>query len=145
MNVAGFCGYLNFVVVVVITIKFCRSLLCMSCEQRRKTLRSYISLEEPRTKDTMEDFLKQMVAIEQSRVDRDDKRVEKEAIARKQDKAQMAEQCETDKRMMAEQHDQFMQLLQEVQIPHKRNPPPPPAHRLHIKFFARNQTIWQLT
>ena len=44
----------------------------------------------------MEDFLKQMVAIEQSRVDREDKRVEKEAIARKQDMAQMAEQRETD-------------------------------------------------
>ena len=57
----------------------------MSCEQRRKTLRSNISLEEPRTKDTMEDFLKQMVAIEQSRVDREDKRLEKEAIALKQD------------------------------------------------------------
>ena len=68
----------------------------------------------------MEDFLKQMVAIDQSRVDREDKRVEKEAIARKQDKAQMAEQRETDKRMMAEQHDRFMQLLQEVQIPHER-------------------------
>ena len=67
----------------------------MSCEQRRKTLRSYISLEESRTKDTMEDLLKQMVAIEQSRVDREDKRVENEAIARKQDKAQMAEQRET--------------------------------------------------
>ena len=105
----------------------------MFCEQRRKTLRRYISLEEPRTKDTMEDFLKQMVAIEQSRVDREDKRVEKEANARKQDKAQMAEQRETDKRMMAEQHDRFMQLLQEVQIPHERNPPPPPAPRLHIK------------
>ena len=105
----------------------------MSCEQRQKTLRSYISLEEPRTKDTMEDFLKQMVAIEQSRVDREDKRVEKEAIARKQDKAQMAEQRETDKRMMAEQHDQFMQLLQEVQIPHERNPPSP---RLHIQKFC---------
>ena len=63
----------------------------MSCEQRRKTLRSYISSEEPRTKDTMEDFLKQMVAIELSQVDREDKRVEKEAIARKQNKAQMAE------------------------------------------------------
>ena len=108
----------------------------MSCEQRRKTLRSYISLEEPRTKVTMEDFLKQMVAIEQSRVDREDKRVEKEAIARKQDKAQMVEQRETDKRMMAEQHDRFMQLLQEVQIPHERNPPPPPAPCLHIQKFC---------
>ena len=57
----------------------------LACCVRRKTLRSNISLEEPRTKDTMEDFLKQMVAIEQSRVDREDKRVEKEAIARKQD------------------------------------------------------------
>ena len=28
----------------------------------------------------------------------------------------MAEKRETDKRMMAEQHDRFMQLLQEVQI-----------------------------
>ena len=65
-----------------------------------------------------------MGAVEQSRVDREDKRVENEAIARKQDKAQMAEQRETDKRtmaeqretdkrMMAEQHDWFMQLLQE--------------------------------
>ena len=53
-------------------------------------LRSYISSDEPRTKDTIKDFLKQMVAIEQSRVDREDKRVEKEAIARKQDKVQMA-------------------------------------------------------
>ena len=52
----------------------------MSCEQRRKTLQSYISLEEPRTKDTMEDFLKQMEAIEQSRVDREDKRVEKKLL-----------------------------------------------------------------
>ena len=108
----------------------------MSCEQRRKTLRSYISLEEPRTKDTMEDFLKQMVAIEQSRVDRDDKRVEKEAITRKQDKAQMAEQRETDKQMMAEQHDRFMQLLQEVQIPHERNLPTPTTPRLHIQKFC---------
>ena len=108
----------------------------MSCEQRRKTLRSYISSEEPRTKDTMEDFLKQMVAIEQSRVDREDKRVEKEAIARKHDKAQIAEQRETDKRMMAEQHDRFMQLLQEVQIPHERNLPLPPAPRLHIQKFC---------
>ena len=89
----------------------------MSCEQRRKTLRSYVSSEEPRTKDTMEDFLKQMVPIEQSRVDREDKRLEKESI--KQDEAQMAEQRETDKRLMAEQHDRFMQLLQEVQIPHE--------------------------
>ena len=87
--------------VAVIAVKCCLSLLCMSCEQRRKSLRSYISLEEPRTKDTMEDFLKQMVAIEQSQVDREDKRVEKEANARKQDKAQMAEQRETDKRKMA--------------------------------------------
>ena len=60
--------------------------------------------------------------------------MEKEAIARKQDKAQMAEQRETDKRMMAEQHDRFMQLLQEVQIPHERNPPPAP--RLHIQKFC---------
>ena len=89
----------------------------MSCEQRRKTLRSYISSEEPRTKDTMEDFLKQMVPIEQSRVDREDKQLEKESI--KQDEAQMAEQRETDKRLMAEQHVRFMQLLQEVQIPHE--------------------------
>ena len=59
--------------------------------------------------------------------------MEKEAIARKQDKAQMAEQCETDKRMMAEQHDRFMQLLQEVQIPHERNSLPSPAPRLHIQ------------
>ena len=65
----------------------------------------------------MEDFLKQMVPIEQSRVDREDKRLEKESI--KQDEAQMAEQRETDKRLMAEQHDRFMQLLQEVQIPHE--------------------------
>ena len=108
----------------------------MSCEQRRKTLRSYISLKKPRTKDTMEDFLKQMVAIEQSRVDREDKRVKKEAIARKQDKAQMAEQCETDKWMMAEQHDRFMQLLQEMQIPHERYPPAPPAPHLHIQKFC---------
>ena len=59
--------------------------------------------------------------------------MEKEAIAGKQDKAQMAEQRETDKRMMAEQHDRFMQLLQEVQIPLEGNPPPPPAPRLHIQ------------
>ena len=95
----------------------------MSYEQCRKTLRSYISSEEPRTKDTMEDFLKQMEPIEQSQVDSEDKHLEKEAI--KQDKEQMAEQRETDKRMMAEQHDWFMQLLQEVQIPHERNSPPP--------------------
>ena len=88
----------------------------MSYEQRRKTLRSYISSDKPRTKNTMEDFLKQMASIEQSRVDREDKRLEKEAIAHKQDKAQMAEQRETDKWMMAEQHDWFMLLLQEVQI-----------------------------
>ena len=81
-------------------------------------------------------FSKQMVAIEQSRVNSEDKRLEKEAIARKQDKVQMAEQCETDKRMMAEQHDQFMQLLQEVQIPHVKNSPPPPAPRLHIQKFC---------
>ena len=48
----------------------------------------------------------------------------------------MAEQRETDKRMMAEQHDRFLQLLQEVQIPHERNPPPPPAPRLHIQKFC---------
>ena len=71
----------NFFVVVVITVKCCLSLLGMSCEQRPKSLRSYISSDEPRTVDTMEDFLKQMVAIEQSRVDREDKRLEKEAIA----------------------------------------------------------------
>ena len=108
----------------------------MSCEQRRKTLRSYLSSDEPRTKDTMEEFLKQMVAIEQSRVDREDKRVDNEAIARKKDKAQTAEQHETDKRMLAEQHDRFMQLLQEVLIPHERNPPPLPAPRLHIQKFC---------
>ena len=108
----------------------------MSCEQHRKTLRSYLSSDEPRTKDTMEDFLKQMVAMEQSRVDREDKRVEKEAIAGKQDKAQIAEERETDKLMIAEQHDRFMQLLQEAQIPHERNPPPPPAPCLHIQKFC---------
>ena len=117
----------------------------MSCEQRRKTLRSYISSEEPRTKDTMEDFLKQMVAIEQSRVDREDKRLEKEVIAHKQDKAQMAEQRETDKRMMAEQLDRFMQLLQELQIPHERNSPLLPVQRQHIQKICRKQTTWQLT
>ena len=68
-----------------------------------------------------------------SRVDREDKRLEKEAIARKQDKVQMAEQRETDKRMMAEQHDRFMQLLQKVQIPRERNLPPPLSPRLHIQ------------
>ena len=79
-----------------------------------------------------------------SRVDREDKRLEKEAIARKQGKAQMAEQCETDKWMMAEQHDRFMQLLQEVQIPHERNSPPHQHHVSVFKKFARKQT-WQLT
>ena len=108
----------------------------MSCEQRWKILRSYISLGEPRTKNKIEDFLKQMVANEQSQVDREDKRVEEEAIARKQDKAQMAEQRETDKQIMAEQHDWFMQLLQKVQIPHERNPPPSPATSLHIQKFG---------
>ena len=49
----------------------------------------------------------------------------------------MAEQRETDKRMMAEQHDRFIQLMQEVQIPHERNPPPPPAPRLHILKILR--------
>ena len=48
----------------------------------------------------------------------------------------MAEQRETDKRMMAEQHDRFMQLLQEVRITHERNPPPPPSPRLHIQKFC---------
>ena len=103
----------------------------MSYEQRRKTLRSYISSEEPRTKDTMEDFLKQMLPIEQNQVDREDKPLEKEAI--KQNEAQMEEQRETDKRMMAELHDWFMQLLQEVQIPHERNSPPTPLPCLHIQ------------
>ena len=42
---------------------------------------SYLSSDEPRTKDTVVDLLKQIVAIEQSRVDREDKRLEKGAIA----------------------------------------------------------------
>ena len=103
----------------------------------------------------MEDLLKQMVAIEHSRVDREDKRVENEAIARKQDNAQMAEQRETDKRMMAEQretdkrmmaeqHDRFMQLLRcryltrEIHHPHQH-------HVCISKKFARKLTTWQLT
>ena len=46
-------------------------------------------------------------------------------IAQKQDMAQMAAH-----------HDGFMQLLQEVQIPHERNPPPTLAPRLHIQKFC---------
>ena len=65
----------------------------------------------------MEDFLKQMVLIEQSRVDREVHMTGKRIY--KTRRAQMAEQRETDKRLMAEQHDRFMQLLQEVQIPHE--------------------------
>ena len=75
-------------------------------------------------------------------VDREDKRLEKEAIARKQDKVQMAEQRETDKRMMAEQHDRFMQMLRyltrEIHHPHQH-------HVCISKKFSRKQTTWQLT
>ena len=57
----------------------------------------------------------------------------------------MAEQCVIDKRMMAEQHDRLMQLLQEVKIPHERNSPSPPVPLLHIKKVFEETDAWQLT
>ena len=50
----------------------------MSHEGRLRTLRSYLSTEL-QEEDTMENFMQQMLAIEQSRVDREATRLDKEA------------------------------------------------------------------
>ena len=73
---------------------------------RLKILRSYIPAEREK-EDTMNKFFIQMAAIEQSRFEREEKRLEKEDSARKKEKQQIAEPRELDHQRMAEQHDYF--------------------------------------
>ena len=83
----------------------------------------------------MENFKQQMLAIEQSRVDREATHLDKEASVRKKEKAQAAERRELDRQAMADQQDRFMRLLEGVQGARARTPPPPPAPRLHLQKF----------
>ena len=64
----------------------------MSPERRLRTLRSYLSTEL-QEEDTMENFMQQMLAIEQSRVDRETTCLDKEAIVRKKEKAHKQLNC----------------------------------------------------
>ena len=83
----------------------------------------------------MENFMQQMLAIEQSRVDREATRLDKEASVRKKEKAQTAELRELDRQAMADQQVRFMRLLEGVQGARARTPPPPPVPRLHLQKF----------
>ena len=76
-----------------------------------------------------------MAAIEQSRFEREEKRLEKENSDRKKEKQQIAEQRELDHQRMAEQHDYFARLLEEVRRPQERTPPPLHTPRLTVQKF----------
>ena len=76
-----------------------------------------------------------MAAIEQSRFEREEKRLEKEDSARKKEKQQIAEQRELDHQRMAEQRDYFERLLEEVRKPQERSPPPLNTPRLTVQKF----------
>ena len=71
-------------------------------------------------------FFIQMPAIEQSHFEREEERLAKEDSARKKEKKQIAEQRELDNQRMAEQHDYFARLLEEVRRPQEQTPPPTP-------------------
>ena len=101
---------------------------------RLKTLRNYTPAEREK-EDTMSEFFIQMVAIEQSRFEGEEKRLEKEDSARKKEKQQIAEQRELDHQKMTEQHDYFARLLEEVRRPQERTPPPLYTPRLTIQKF----------
>ena len=88
-------------------------------------------------------FFIQMAAIEQCRFEREEKWLEKEDGARKKEKQQIAEQRELDHQRMAEQHDYFARLLEEVRRPQERTPPPLPTPRLPYKNSMKEATIWQ--
>ena len=76
-----------------------------------------------------------MAAIEQSRFEREEKRLEKEDSARKKEKQQIAEQRELNHQWMTEQHDYFARLLEEVRRSQKRTPPPLYTPRLPVQKF----------
>ena len=73
-----------------------------------------------------------MPAIEQSRFEREEERLEKEDSARKKEKQQIAEQRELDHQRRAEQHDYLARLLEEYGD--LRNGPQP-TPRLTIQKF----------
>ena len=62
-------------------------------------------------------FFIQMAAIQQGHSEREEKWLDKEDSARKKEKQQIAEQREIDHQRMAEQHDYFARLLEEVRRP----------------------------
>ena len=86
----------------------------MSLERHLRTLRSYLSTEL-QEEDNMENFMQQMLAIDQSRVDREATHLDNEASVRKKKKAQAAERQELDHQSMADQQDHFMRLLEGVE------------------------------
>ena len=85
----------------------------MSYEQHLRTLRSYLSTEL-QEEGIMENFMQQMLAIKQSRVDREAKHLDKEASVRTKEKAQAAEWRELDCQAMADQQGRFMRLMERV-------------------------------
>ena len=101
---------------------------------RLKTLRNYTPAEREK-EDTMNEFFIQMAVIEQSRFEREEKRLEKDDSARKKEKQQIAEQRELDHQRMAEQHDYFARLLEEVRRPQEQTPPPLHTPRLTVQKF----------
>ena len=76
-----------------------------------------------------------MAAIEQSRFEREEERLEKEDSARKKEKQEIAERRKLDHQRMAEQHDYFARLLEEVLRPQERTPPPLHTPRLTVQKF----------
>ena len=76
-----------------------------------------------------------MLAIEQSHIDREATRLDKEASVRKKEKAQAAELRELDRQAMADQQDRFNGLSEGVQGARVRTPPPPPGPCLHLHKF----------
>ena len=76
-----------------------------------------------------------MADIEQSRFEREEKRLEKEDSARKKEKQQIAEQRELVHQRMAEQHYYFARLLEEVRRPQERTPPPLHTPLLTVQKF----------